>query len=469
MPRIISILALVLILACFAPSVMAADELKAGVAVVDITPPTGFRLSGYFNERFNTGTHDRLHAKVLYLAQGKVEIALAFCDLIGISPGVGKEARELASEKTGIPAANILIAATHSHTGPLYDGAMRRFFHEQALAKQGRDPHETIDYLTFLAQHLADAVAAAQQMSGPVSLHAAIAKQEGLSFNRRFHMKDGSVVFNPGKKNPNIVRAAGPIDPDVGLLRVRGKEKTNALVTVFAMHLDTVGGTEYSADYPFYLERKLVPSLGDDAVSLFGTGTCGDINHIDVSTATQLKGQEEAARIGNKLGNTVLAALHDLKPQKSTALAAKHRVLDVPLQSFTAEQVAWARDSMPKIGTNQLPFLKQVEAYKIMSRQLRKGDTVPLDVQVFRLADDVALVGLPGEIFVDLGLAIKQASPFPITLVVELCNDAPGYVPTKKAFTEGSYETVNSLVQSGGGEMLVEAAVGMLKELAPKQ
>jgi hypothetical protein len=94
------------------------------------------------------------------------------------------------------------------------------------------------------------------------------------------------------------------------------------------------------------------------------------------------------------------------------------------------------------------------------------GDTLPMEVQVFRLSDDVAVVGLPGEIFVELGLAIKKASPFRTTLVIELCNDAPGYVPTAKAFKEGSYETVNSRVQSGGGEKLVEAATRLLKELA---
>jgi hypothetical protein len=77
----------------------------------------------------------------------------------------------------------------------------------------------------------------------------------------------------------------------------------------------------------------------------------------------------------------------------------------------------------------------------------------------------VAIVGLPGEIFVELGLPIKKASPFKTTLVVELCNDAPGYVPTRKAFDEGSYETINSRVQPGGGEMLVEAATKLLKEL----
>jgi hypothetical protein len=96
---------------------------------------------------------------------------------------------------------------------------------------------------------------------------------------------------------------------------------------------------------------------------------------------------------------------------------------------------------------------------------MRQSQNIPLEIQVFRLSRDVAVVGLPGEVFVELGLAIKKASPFATTLVVELCQDSPGYIPTKKAFAEGSYETVNSRVAPGGGEMMAEAAIRLLKEL----
>jgi hypothetical protein len=106
-----------------------------------------------------------------------------------------------------------------------------------------------------------------------------------------------------------------------------------------------------------------------------------------------------------------------------------------------------------------------VEAYKIVAVHRINGDTLPMEVQAFRLGEELAIVGLPGEIFVELGLAIKKASPFKTTLVIELCNDAPGYVPTQLAFAEGSYETVNSRVHAGGGELLVEAAVKVLTEL----
>ena len=137
----------------------------------------------------------------------------------------------------------------------------------------------------------------------------------------------------------------------------------------------------------------------------------------------------------------------------------------VPLQNFKPDKIAWARKSVNKVGTRELSFLEQVEAYKILARLMRHGQNIGLEVQVFRLSSDVAVVGLPGEVFVDLGLEIKQASPFATTLVIELCQDTPGYIPTKKAFAEGSYETVNSRIAPGGGEVMAEAAIRLLKEL----
>jgi len=145
----------------------------------------------------------------------------------------------------------------------------------------------------------------------------------------------------------------------------------------------------------------------------------------------------------------------------------RRAVVEVPMQSFSPEEVERAGQNIRKVGTRELSFLEQVKAYKILAVQWRGGGTIPLEVQVFRLSDSVAVVGLPGEVFVDLGLAIKEASPFATTLVIELCQDAPGYIPTRKAFVEGSYETVNSRIAPGGGELMAEAAIRLLKELDP--
>jgi neutral ceramidase len=439
--------------------------LQAGVAVTDITPPIGYRMSGYFNERLSTGVLNPLHAKALVLRQGGARAAMVFCDIIGLSPDVSKRAREQAQQGTGIPAENILLAATHSHTGPLYHDALRDYLHEQAVAKQGKDPCEEKDYPAQLVAGIVEAIKQADAKVQPVRLEAGVAQQQGLSFNRRFHMKDGTVRFNPGPLNPDIVRAAGPIDPSVGIVLLHDADGKNALAGLvnFPLHLDTTGGTSYAADYPYFAEQALRQTLGNDFVLLFGTGACGDINHIDVTTKDRLKSDT----IGRTLAGTVAASLPALKAVASPVLAVRRQVVDAPLQKFTAQEIEQAKRDMPKVGTSDLPFLDQVRAYKILDVQSRQGPTLPLEVHVFRLSDQVAVVGLPGEVFVELGLAIKQASPFPTTLVVELCQDECGYIPTRKAFAEGSYETINSRIAPGGGEMMVEAAVRLLKELAP--
>jgi len=447
-----------------APAASAADrnaEMKAGVAVVDITPPVPYRMSGYFSERLSTGVHDPLKAKAIVFRQGDCRAALVFCDIIGISPDVCRRTRRLAEEKTGIPAANIAIVATHSHTGPLYFGALREHFHRKAIAKDDNDPHEKVDYPAELVKKLAGAIADAQSAAVEVTLAAGVAQQKGLSFNRRFHMKSGPVRFNPGVLNPDIVRVAGPIDPDVGILLIRGADdRPMASLTVFALHLDTTGGTRYSADYPYYLAEALHKEFGERFVSMFGTGTCGDINHIDVTQKKRNKPNE----IGETLAATVKAEVPKLK-KVTPSLAVRREIVDAPLQKYSEEEIARAKAGMEKVASGKVPFLERVKAYKIMALQSRGGETIPIEVQAFRLGNETAIVTLPGEVFVDLGLEIKRASPFANTIVIELANDAPGYLPTRKAFTEGSYETINSRIAPGGAELMTAAAIRLLKQL----
>lgn len=450
--------------AMIGPSASTAADLTAGIAEVEITPPVGYRLSGYFVERQSTGTHDPLKAKALVLAQGDARAAFIFCDLIAVPRSVSDPARRFVAAKTGIPAANIVITGTHTHTGPLFYGPLRKHFHEQAVAKYGRDPCEIVDYPAQLIEKIAQVASKAAESASSVVLEAATAGQDPpLSFNRRFHMKDGSVRFNPGQKNPDIVRAAGPIDPQVGivLLKAAQDRKLKACLTVFALHLDTTGGTLYSADYPFYLEKKLQTSLGGGLMSFFGTGTCGDVNHIDVS----ITGRRTAEEIGESLAATVIAQVGKARPVEASPLAVKTRTVDVPKQQYTQEQQAQAAKDVALVGTGKLPFLREVEACKIVDLARFPGTTIPLEVQAFRLGRDLAVVTLPGEVFVEFGLAIKKASPFRTTMVVELANDVPAYIPTRKAFAEGSYETVNSRIQPGGGEMMVDAAIKILQEL----
>jgi len=435
-------------------------SLQAGVAVADITPPVGYRMCGYFNERLSTGVLNPLHAKALVLRQGDTRVAMVFCDLIGLSIDVSRRARDQIERELGIPRANVLLAATHSHTGPLYFDAQRDHLHEKALAKHGSDPCEKVDYPSKLVEGIVQAVKLADAKVRPVQAEAVVTQQHGLSFNRRFHMKDGTVRFNPGVLNPDIVRVAGPVDPQVGVVLFRDGRTAIAGLVNFALHLDTLGGTQYAADYPYFVEQILREEFGKDFVLLFGNGTCGDINHIDVTKRERLTTET----IGTTLGRTVVEGLKQAKAVAEPRLAVRREIIDAPVQQFTPSEIEQAKRDMDKIGTAEMSFLDQVKAYKIVDVQSR-GESVPLEVQVIRISDEVAVVGLPGEVFADLGLAIKKASPFPITLVIELCQDDPAYIPTEKAFAEGSYETVNSRIEPGSGERMIEAAIRLLKEL----
>ncbi len=465
--RLLPVLVLALLFGCKLTGSESSEReaLKIAAAEVDITPPVGHRMAGYFDERLATGVHDPLKAKAIVMKQGDEQIALVFCDLVGVSLNVTTNARSQASDKTGIPASHIVISASHSHTGPLFDDTRRHYFHETALAKYGTDPKEKIYYPDFLIERLVQVITQAQAKLHPAKLEVGIAKQENLTFNRRYWMKDGKVRFNPGQLNPNIVRPAGPTDSDVGILLARElrSDKAFAGATVFAMHCDTVGGTQYSADYPFFIQGTLRKAFGKRFISGFGAGTCGDLNHINVNHKDTIKGFAMAEHLGSTLGQTVLNASTNLHPVSNPSFKVLSSTIQVPLQEVTPEQLADARSKISKLGDPKTDFFVKVVAVKVLDLE-HKQNPYPMEVQVFRFDSETALVCLPCEIFVELGLAIKEASPFKNTIVQSICNDRPSYVPTKKAFTEGSYEVTNARVKSGAGEMLVETAINLLKQ-----
>ncbi|HVV02094.1 MAG TPA: hypothetical protein VHH88_12075, partial [Verrucomicrobiae bacterium] len=240
--------------------------------------------------------------------------------------------------------------------------------------------------------------------------------------------------------------------------------KPFAGVTVFAMHCDTVGGTEYSADYPFFLQQTLRSAFGPNYISAFAAGTCGDLNNINVHSTAPFKGFAASERIGSTLGRTVIDASGRLQPIYFPALDERGATLHIPLQEVTPEQLADAKSKSDRLADPKADFFEKVIAVKRLDIAT-KPEPYPFEVQAFRLDANTAIVCLPCEIFVELGLAIKHASPFKRTIVLEIANDRPSYVPTRKAFAEGSYEITNSRVRPGTGEAMVDTAIKLLNEL----
>jgi len=438
-------------------------ELRAGAAAVKITPPKGAPLAGYYYNRAAEGVHDDLYAKALVLEQGETRVAFVVCDLISLSRPIVEQARRLITDSSRVRGKNVMMSATHSHTGPVLRGVSTR------NAAQGGEEDVAIKYAEELPGLIAESVKLAADRLTNALLSAAIGYEDGLSFNRRFFMKDGTVAWNPGKLNTNIVRAAGPIDPDVAVLLVQTPDAKTPIATYvnFAMHPDTVGGLQISADYPSALSRLLGEYMGTGMLTIFANGTCGNINHVDVKWKDPQKGHHEATRIGTILAAKVLQAYKKVEPV-SGLLRARSEIVKLPLPIISEAEIEEAR-RIARIPadtkTPQPQFLERVKAYKVLDVMARDRKPHEVEVQVIALGDEVAWVSLPGEIFVELGLAIKKASPFRYTFIAELANGSVGYIPNREAYAQGAYEVVSSRCAEGSGEMLVQSAIHQLKEL----
>jgi hypothetical protein len=280
-------------------------------------------------------------------------------------------------------------------------------------------------------------------------------------------MKDGTIGWNPGKLNPNIVRPAGPVDPDVSVVYFNAaSSKPQATFVNYAMHLDTTGGTEYSADYPYTLGKLLGEVKDSNMLTLFAIGTAGNINHINVKSSEPQSSPREAARIGTILASEVLKTYPRLTPVEGPLLV-RREVIKLPVQELQPGEVEKSQEIATRLireGPEKFAFLDLVHAFKVLWVAEFQGKPIDAEIQVITLGNDVAWVGLPGEVFVELGMAIKEASPFRYTIVNELSGDVIDYVPDRKAFAEGAYEVVNSLCAPGGGEALVDGATHLLIE-----
>lgn len=427
------------------------ESFEMGFAKVEITGDDAYIL-------------DPLFVKAIVFRQGSEEVALVECDLSVVDDSVTIPAREEASASTGIPFENISVAATHTHMD---------------------EPHGEV------IPAIVKAIENARSGLKEVNISSAVGTEFNVAFNRRYFMKDGTVRFNPMFLNPDIVRPVGPIDPDVGFVLfedVSSREPLGSMIN-YALHLDIVKeyGARYqdegegaenavSADYPYWLGENLKSHFGEDFHSIFFTGCCGNVNHWDFSKPGPQSGHKtKSKQVGDSLYQAITRILPDLK-EETPQLASMRKVVQVPMHPLTQEDLEWARKMQNEelSSKSEEPSVRQLFLDRILvnrilwlekQKQLGLENTLPLEVHVFRISDRTAIVTLPGEMFVEHGMAIKNFSPFENTIIVELANKVINYVPTKQAYLQGGYEVVNSRVAPGGGEMLVEAAIDMLKSL----
>jgi len=430
--------------AIFAKQSADGAELTVGAAETVITPVLRSPMAGYYFDRKAEGIHDDLMAKALLFRQSGKTVGLVTCDLIALPRAVVDKAKALIEERTGIPPGHLIVSATHAHTGPRHRAS----------------------YDEWLVEKIADAVQMAAARQVPAQVAFGVGEEKRLPYHRRFWMKDGTLRTNPGKLNPDIVRPAGGIDPSVPVLVVsRPDGLPLAIVVNYSLHLDTIGGTSISADFPHYLSSILGRVMRPEMLTLHTTGACGNINHWDVESEDPQRSFAEAERIGTMLAGEVLKVTTFAKPVDVDRIDGLIEDVELPLKSFTEEELAKAREIVKTPNPPDVDFvLDRVWALRALEISGRKQPTISARVQAICVGA-VALVAVPCELFYELGLDIKRKSPFSHTVVVELANDSIGYVPRREDYKNGGYEVVNSRLAPGGGEMMVEAAVKILREL----
>lgn len=451
-----------IVTAVAAPISAPADGFKAGAAAVVITPPPGTPMAGYYYLRAADGVLDDIYAKAMVVEQDGAKAAFVTLDLITVTRSVTLAARKLIAEQTGIPPERVMISATHSHTGPVLTRGSTLDELTGASTPAGQD------YTHSLPLLIARSVSEANGKLTPARATATAGREDSLSFNRRAWLDDGTVGWNVPKLSPKIVAPAGPIDPDVGVLYIESTAKDVvplATYVNFAMHADTVGGTKISADFPGSLSRLMSGYKGPQMVTLFANGCCGNLNHCNHWWTDPQRGPREAERIGTVLTGAVLKTWPNLRPLSTKAPHARATLVTLPLPQFSDKEIEESRAVVQRMTDPKIGTVAKAKACCVVDTIARNGVSLEVEVQAIVFSEDLAIVALPGEMFVELGLALKKASPFKHTFIAELANGSVGYIPNRSAYAEGNYEVVSSRCAEGSGEMLVDAALQLLREL----
>jgi hypothetical protein len=418
--------------------------LRAGAATLDITPPLGTKMPGLFHERRASEIHDPLFVRAFCVERDGAAVAVAVCDLIGVKRTCLDRAKARIAQETDLPPDRVLISCTHTHTG----------------AQTGDDP-----YTEGLIGRIADAVRLARSRLEPAEVGWARAMEDRLVFNRRFWMKDGKVRTNPGIGNPDAREPAGPVDPEVNVLSLRRPGgATIGLLANYSLHYVGAGDSErhISADYFGYFSRMIQAMRGETFVAALSNGACGDVNNIDVKGGLRPdnRNYQHTERVAARVAAAALWAWNEMAFVGDAPVGGAMEEVTLERRPVSEADVARAREIIEqKTGTME----ERGFAHHI-TRTVALPERVSTHVQALRVGD-LGIVGIPGELFAELGLEIKRRSPFRQTCVIELANDSVGYLPARRAFEEGGYEVVSSPFTPGAGEVLVETALKLLHRL----
>jgi hypothetical protein len=398
-----------------------------GVGEVKITPPKGTRMAGFSARQGpSRGVHDDLFVKTLVVSGGETSVALVTCEVIGVDRPLVEEIRRRAARQTGLPAESILIAATHTHSGPVLQGEYEEFFVRSAV----------------------ESIVQAWRARRPRKLGSGIAPHGGwVGMNRR-----------------RLESGFSPVDKEIQVLKVTDfRGRVEAVLFNYPCHPACLGPDNLliSADWPYFAAQRLRERLGKTVKVLYFQGTQGNINTgysaglsalgVPIPTRTFTYAQE----LGEIVAGAILSKLPAIPSQSGGALSSRRDT--VALEYYIPSTLEEAQRKLAQAGRQveelahaaapraRLDVARVERAFaeyslKRLERNLKDGQReYRAELQVIRVGD-AAFVSFPGEFFVEVGLEVKKRSGFATTFCLGLANDNLGYFPISEAYAEGGYE-----------------------------
>ena len=446
-----------------------ANNLKVGYARVNITPPMGVNIAGYFVERIADGVLDELEACAVAVSDGKNTALLMTIDHCGIVKDFLNEWRANIAAATGVPAEAIFIHSTHTHTGPV-------------LIKGCKNPLNN-QYEIFLSTRVVDVARFALADMKCAKMGIGTGEAKNVAFIRRYRMKDGTAKTNPGVNNPDIVAPIGITDESVHVVRFDREGAESVVLANFANHPDVVGGNKISADWPG-MTRRFVEKAIENTKCIFFNGAQGDVNHVNVHPKAGdfndmfndfdgcSRGYGHARHIARVVTGAVMSVYDKVEYLENDEVKFMQKIVEIPSNKPDPKDLPLAHkyNDLHKAGRDEeIPFKAMMlttvvaEAAR-MVRLENAPDTFPMLFSAISIGD-VAMFGIPGEPFNGVGRGLKAAPGW--KMVIPCCNTnaKEGYFPMMDSYDEGGYEARSSNFKAGVAERIIEEGKEILAAL----
>ncbi len=456
------------------------NKLQAGFSRLNIDPPMGAPINGYFKPRYVEGVLDALEVNVLALAVEDRKVLLLSVDSCGFSNAVADDYRRHISKTTGVCPECVFLHTTHTHTAPTagltYDQDI------VPLVEYKDDPHLP-EYYHFLREQLAAAAVLALQDLKPAKMGWGVGQAPNVAFVRRFRMKDGKVRTNPGIGNPEILHPIGDVDERVNVLRFDREGAETLVLANMGNHPDVVGGSKVSGDWPGWFRRRLEKSL-DNVKAIFFNGAQGDVNHVNVNAKDGdfndtfldfddvFRGYGHSRHLGNVVAGAVLQVFDKVNYTDVSSISVLEKTVRVPTNMPTPEEAKQAHiiNDLHEAGRDaELPY-EGMELTTIVAEAGRMvrfehgPEFIPMNFVGIALGP-VVMLGIPGEPFTGIGRALKETEGWGLVIPTCCTNGYEGYFPMQDAYDEGGYEARSSRFKAGVAELIISEGKKLLNEL----